>query len=257
MKNTHFISVHRSKHFTMSKRVPHSDLRNTASIFSIQGILRRSVSPCIIVVYVRNNTILSYMSISLPFRLLHLHPQLHLVTLSLLLIMLQTQSVQSNSLLMTCRVLMNSCDGAPVCCRALLGFASLASFVTKRLSQSLNLPRSPWSTIIMSIVGLSHTPASQALTQLIISPTDNPTKEYSVTAMTLPHITCDLPLHSVSFSPRWMHLSDVTLADPDLGIQRRLISYLASTFLPKSCVMAGSMVHLAHHQHSRLNSVGS
>ena len=89
--------------------------------------------------------------------------------------------------------------------------------MTERLTQSLNLPRSPRSTRIMGIVGLSHTPASQALTQHIISPTDNPTKEFSVTAMILPRITCDLPLHLVSFSPRWTHLSDVTLADPDFG----------------------------------------
>ena len=70
---------------------------------------------------------------------------------------------------------------------------------------------------MMGIAGLSHIPAFQALTQLIISPTGNLTKEFSVTAMILPHITCDLPLYSVSFSPRWMHLSDNTLANPDFG----------------------------------------
>ena len=123
----------------------------------------------------------------------------------------------SNSLLITCHVLVHSRDGPPVQCWALLDSASSAKFVTEDLSQSLNLPHSPQSTRIMGIAGLSHTPASQALTQLIISPTDNPTKEYYVTVMILPRITCDLPLHSVSFSPTSTHLSDITLADPDFG----------------------------------------
>ena len=42
--------------------------------------------------------------------------------------------------------------------------------------------------------------------------------------------TDTLLLHSISFSSSWTHLSDDTLAEPNLGIQRRLISYLASTF---------------------------
>ena len=33
----------------------------------------------------------------------------------------------------------------------------------------------------------------------------------------MPHVTCDLPLQQIPFKPEWMHLSDLTLADPDFG----------------------------------------
>ena len=38
VKNTHFITVHSSRHFPMSKRSPHTDLRSAVSIVSVQGI---------------------------------------------------------------------------------------------------------------------------------------------------------------------------------------------------------------------------
>ena len=45
-------------------------------------------------------------------------------------------------------ILVHSHDGPPVQCRALLDTATLASFVTERLTQRLNLPRAPRSVRI-------------------------------------------------------------------------------------------------------------
>ena len=44
-----------------------------------------------------------------------------------------------------------------------------------------------------------------------------PRKTVEVTAVVVPRVTCDLPVHPISFDSRWNHLSDVKLADPDFG----------------------------------------
>ena len=38
-----------------------------------------------------------------------------------------------------------------------------------------------------------------------------------VTDVVVPRVTCDLPVHPISFDSRWDHLSGVKLADPDFG----------------------------------------
>ena len=43
-----------------------------------------------------------------------------------------------------------------------------------------------------------------------------------VTAIVVPHITCDLPLHPVPFDVKWKHLTDLQLADPTFGQPGRI-----------------------------------
>ena len=38
--------------------------------------------------------------------------------------------------------------------------------------------------------------------------------KYMITAIVVPHVTCDLPLQPVYNSSKWEHLSNLTLADP-------------------------------------------
>ena len=131
-------------------------------------------------------------------------------------------SLSSHSLLMTCRIRVHAPDGSSIEARALLDSASSASFVSERLAQCLRLPRLHQGAKVMGIAGLSHDSSTQALTRFVISPTRDPTKEFNVTAVIMPRVTCDLPLQSIPFKPEWTHLSDLTLADPDFGQPDRI-----------------------------------
>ena len=43
-----------------------------------------------------------------------------------------------------------------------------------------------------------------------------------MTAVVVPRVTCDLPLHPISFDLKWRHLQGIPLADPDFGLPRRI-----------------------------------
>ena len=133
-----------------------------------------------------------------------------------------TPGLSSHSLLMTCRVLVRAPDGSSVVSRALLDPGSWASFVSERLTQSLRLPHLNHGVRIMGIGGLSHESPTRTLTKFIISPTQEETMEFDVTAVIMPRVTCDLPLQPTPFKPEWTHLSDLTLADPDFGVPGRI-----------------------------------
>lgn len=119
-----------------------------------------------------------------------------------------------NSLLMTCRVIVHASDGSSAEARALLDCGSSASFVSERLSQSLSLTRSHQSTKIHGIAGLSHHSQIQAIANFDISPTHNTMRKLSMTAVVVPKVTCDLPLHPVQCSTKWKHILGIRLADP-------------------------------------------
>ena len=69
----------------------------------------------------------------------------------------------SNSLLMTCCVLVDAPDGSSVEAHTILDSASSASFVSECLAQSLCLPRSNPGVRISGIAGLSHNSPSQSV----------------------------------------------------------------------------------------------
>ena len=129
-------------------------------------------------------------------------------------------NLAQNSLLMTCRVLVEAPDGSTVKARALLDSASSASFVSERLVKGLCLPRYRQNTTISGVAGLTRS-SLQALTNLTISSTHTGRK-FSLTAIVVPRVTCDLPVHPVSFSSTWNHLHDLPLADPDFGCPGRV-----------------------------------
>ena len=58
----------------------------------------------------------------------------------------------------------------------------------------------------------------------------SPSKSFTVTAVVVPWVTCDLPVEPVHFESRWTHLSDLPLADPDLDVLGRSTSYWEWTF---------------------------
>ena len=128
----------------------------------------------------------------------------------------------SNSLLMTCCVLVNAPDGSTAEARALLDCASSASFVSERLAQSLNLPRTSQSAVISGVAGLSHKSTLQPIARFSFSSRTSPSEIFHVTAIVVPRVTCDLPLHSISFDSKWKHLSNIQLADPNFGHPGRI-----------------------------------
>lgn len=125
--------------------------------------------------------------------------------------------LESSSLLMTCRVVVQAPDGSSIEARALLDSASSASFVSERLAQCLRLPRSRRDAKIFGVAGLSHESSTQVFTKFAISPVQELTKKINVTAVIVPRVTCDVPLQHIPFKTEWSHLADLTLADPDFG----------------------------------------
>ena len=129
-------------------------------------------------------------------------------------------SLAPNSLLMTCRVLVEAPDGSTVNVRALLDSASSASFVSERLARSLSLPRQYRTTTISGIAGLTRD-CLQSLTNLtVLSPQS--TCNFNITAIVVPRVTCNLPVHPVSFGSTWTHLNDLPLTDPHFGTPGRI-----------------------------------
>ena len=130
--------------------------------------------------------------------------------------------LQSSSLLMTCRVLIKARDGSSMEARALLDNASSASFVSERLAQILQLPRSPQCIHVCGIAGSSPRNPIQSVASLQITPLYGGSKEINLTAIVLPKITCDLPVSPVPFDSSWSHISDLILADPAFGLPGRI-----------------------------------
>ena len=127
-----------------------------------------------------------------------------------------------SSLLRTCRILVVSPNGSSSEARALLDSASSAFFISDHLARMLNLPHSNRNTYITSIAGLSHKSPTQSITNFVVSPSRSPSPRIQVSAIIVPQVTCDLPLHSVPFDLNWDHLSDLQLADPDFGQPGRI-----------------------------------
>ena len=74
--------------------------------------------------------------------------------------------LNSNLLLMTCRILVDAPDGLSIEARAVLDFASSASFVSEYLVQTLCLPRSYRGAKISDVAALSHNSPLQSIASL-------------------------------------------------------------------------------------------
>ena len=130
--------------------------------------------------------------------------------------------LKSQSLLMTCRVLIHSFEGSCVVTRALLDSASSASFISDQLSQSLYLPRSHHNITITGVGGMSHNSHIKTSTNFHVSLIQSPNDKIAVTAVVVPEVTCELPHYHIPFDSQWSHLSDLELADPEFGTPGRI-----------------------------------
>ena len=122
--------------------------------------------------------------------------------------------LKTDSLLMTCRVVVKSPSGLTTEARGLLDSGSSVSFVSERLAQHLRLPRSRQPAKISGVAGLLHHSSFPSTASLSVSSAYSCTKDIPVTAIVVPRITCDLPTRRISIQPDWKHLSGLQLSDP-------------------------------------------
>ena len=127
-------------------------------------------------------------------------------------------------LFMTCRLRVESPKGFSIEARGILDSASSASFVSERLTQTLRLKRSNCNAKISGIAGISHPSSTQSIASFIIAPIHSPNKKMNLSAIVVPHVTCDLPVVPIPLDPSWSHISNLRLADP--ANLAKLIFYL-------------------------------
>ena len=130
--------------------------------------------------------------------------------------------IKSNVLLMTCRILVEAPDGSSVEARALLDKGSSASFVSTRLAQSSRLPRSHQSVRISGVAGLACNSSSRHIATFNVSSLHSPHRKLNMSAVIVPRVTCDLPLHPTPLDRKWDHLARIQLADPGFGDPGRI-----------------------------------
>ena len=122
-----------------------------------------------------------------------------------------------STLLMTCQVRIKAPDGTSIKARALLDSGSTSSFVSERIVQSLGLNRRPQHLTVSGIGGISRKSPMSAVSTFEISSLNSSNAKYTITAIVVPRVTCDLPLQPVHDGFKWDHLSNIPLADPDFG----------------------------------------
>lgn len=105
--------------------------------------------------------------------------------------------MQSHLLLMMCRVLVEAPNGYTTESRALLDCGSSASFVSESLAQRLSLPRSSLNARISGVAGLTSNSVARSITRLKISSVQYNSRKFDITAVIVPRVTCNLPLHSL------------------------------------------------------------
>ena len=125
--------------------------------------------------------------------------------------------LKSSNLLMTCQYLVSAPSGLLIKARALLDSGSSTSFVSEQLSKSLHLRHSPQFNKITGITGLSHSNTSHFVMSFHVSPLDCPNRQFYVSAIIVPRVTCPLPVPTVSLNLSWDHLTGLQLADPSFG----------------------------------------
>ena len=126
-------------------------------------------------------------------------------------------AVRPSSLLMTCQISVTSPAGLTIEARALLDAGSSISFISDRLSRTLQLRHCPQSVTISGIAGITHSRSNHAVTSFHVSPLQQSNKQFSVSAIVVPQVTCKLPTCPTSADTSWNHLKGLVLADPNFG----------------------------------------
>ena len=129
-----------------------------------------------------------------------------------------TMSLGSNLLLMTCRVRVEAADASMTDrdARALLD--SVSSLFLNTLRRGFTCLGTARTQIFQA---LACDFSSRSVTSFEVSSIHSHWK-FSVTAVIMPCVTCDLQMHPMPSCEGWRHLSGIKLADPDFGTRRRI-----------------------------------
>ena len=84
------------------------------------------------------------------------------------------------------------------------------------------LPCASQSVNISGIAGHSPIYPTKSIANFKITPISSTKWSMDITAIVVPKVTCDLPIHPISFNSKWNHLRDLTLADPEFGTPGRI-----------------------------------
>ena len=133
-----------------------------------------------------------------------------------------TMGSQSNVLLMTCVVTVKSPSGLTMEARALLDSGSSASFISERVAQSLSLERCKHRLCISGVACISSNSSTHSTTNFRVCSSHKPSREFDVTAIIVPRVTCNLPLRSICSTVDWNHLTGIRLADPNFATSGRI-----------------------------------
>ena len=123
---------------------------------------------------------------------------------------------------MTCQVQIKAPDGTYVKAHVLLDSGSTILFASERIVQCCGLNRRSQCLTVSGIGGMSRKPPLNSISTFEISSLYLSQVKYSITAIVVPRVTCDLPLQPVHNSSRWNYLLNLSLADPDFGIPGRI-----------------------------------
>ena len=149
--------------------------------------------------------------------------------------------LDSSCLLMTCRVLFTSHNGSAVEAGCLLDNASSASFISEHIAQALCLPCSFQSVSVSGIEGISNCITNRPVSQVTASPVSGIGRKFSITAIVVPKVTCDLPVRPVPFELSWNHLSNISLSDNAFGQPGRIDALLGiDVFI--DCLLEGRLI---------------
>ena len=81
----------------------------------------------------------------------------------------------------------------------------------------MQLPRSQRPARISGIAGLSHDSTLQSFVNFQVCSSNTSSRQFSVSAIVVPTVTCKLPTHPIPLDHRWSHLEGLQLADPAFG----------------------------------------
>ena len=112
--------------------------------------------------------------------------------------------------------------GTSIKARALLDSDSSASFVSKKLAQSLRLKRSKQKVSVSGIGGCCPDLAIKSIANFKISSVSNINTSTEISALLVPRVIRDLPVTPVPIHDNWSHLSGIRLADPQFNIPSRI-----------------------------------
>ena len=135
-----------------------------------------------------------------------------------------------SSLLMTSQVLLTGPTGRTMVARALLDSGATLSLISHKAVKTLALHKSKTCVTVSGVENITTSPACP-LTNLSISPLQDPDHPLQLVAAAVPEVTCNLPLQGASAVLQLPHIKGLQLADPKFYCPGRVDILLGENIL--------------------------